>query len=160
VPKTAPKSRNSSASVLKTSSHKRCRWKRAKHWFRWISRKRWAKMVSGVPKMIVLRNFVIKSKLLRRVWPYGGIFCLTFFREGCSPSGRDDPAQMPSHAKTSFSSPKPLRQAVTHSVTSVGTLLWRKTPDFALKKTQTYKMLLKSQNQTWKVRYWYFHIKI
>jgi len=23
---------------------------------------------------------------LRRVWPFGGIFCLTFFREGCSPA--------------------------------------------------------------------------
>ena len=25
---------------------------------------------------------------LRRVWPFCGIFCLTFFREGCSPSRR------------------------------------------------------------------------
>jgi len=33
VPKTAPKSPNSSASVLKTSSHKRRRWKTAKHCF-------------------------------------------------------------------------------------------------------------------------------
>jgi len=32
--------------VLKTSSHKRRRWKRAKHCFCWIPRKRWAKMVS------------------------------------------------------------------------------------------------------------------
>jgi len=46
------------ASVLKTSSHKRRRWKRAKHWFCWIPKKRWVKMVSGVPKMIVLWNFV------------------------------------------------------------------------------------------------------
>jgi len=23
---------------------------------------------------------------LRRVWPFGGIFCLKFFREGCSPA--------------------------------------------------------------------------
>jgi len=24
-------------------------------------------------------------------WPFGGIFCLTFFREGCSPCSEDDP---------------------------------------------------------------------
>ena len=40
-----------------------------------------------------------------------------------------------------------------------------KTPNFTLKKTenkktQIYKMFLRSQNQTWKVRYQYFHIKI
>ena len=28
---------------------------------------------------------------LRRVWPFGGIFCLTFFREGCSPFRRAAP---------------------------------------------------------------------
>jgi len=27
---------------------------------------------------------------LRRVWPFGGIFCLTFFREGCSLAARLD----------------------------------------------------------------------
>ena len=27
-------------------------------------------------------------------------------------------------------------------------------------KKKTYKMFKKSQNQTWKVRYWYLHIKI
>jgi len=37
---TAPKSPDSSASVLKTSSHKWCRWQAAKHWFCWIPRKR------------------------------------------------------------------------------------------------------------------------
>jgi len=57
VPKTAPKPPNSSASVLKTSSHERRRCKTAKHWFCWIPRKRWAKMVSEVPKMMVLWNF-------------------------------------------------------------------------------------------------------
>ena len=30
---------------------------------------------------------------LRRVWPFGGIFCLTFFGEGCSPSRRAAPAR-------------------------------------------------------------------
>ena len=63
MPKTAPKPANSWASVLKTSSHKRRPWKRAKHWFCWIPRKRWAKMVSEVPKMIVLWNFETKSRL-------------------------------------------------------------------------------------------------
>ena len=63
MPKTAPKPPNSSASVLKTSSHKRRRWKRAKHWFCWIPGKRWTKMVSEVPKMIVLWNFATKSRL-------------------------------------------------------------------------------------------------
>ena len=63
MPKTAPKSPNSSASVLKTSSHKRRCWKWAKHWFCWIPRKRWGKMVSEVPKMIVLWNFATKSRL-------------------------------------------------------------------------------------------------
>jgi len=33
VPKTAPKSPNSSASMLKTSSHEWCRWQAAKHRF-------------------------------------------------------------------------------------------------------------------------------
>ena len=70
VPKTAPKSPNSSASVLKTSSHKRRRWKRAKHRFCWIPRKRWAKMVSDAPKMIVLWNFATKPRLkaILAVW--------------------------------------------------------------------------------------------
>jgi len=76
MPKTAPKPPNSSASVLTTSSHKRRRWKRAKHWFCWIPRKRWAKMVSEVPNMIVLWNFATKSRLeaslavLRNLLPY------------------------------------------------------------------------------------------
>jgi len=43
--------------VLKTSSHKWCRWQAAKHWFCWIPKKRWAEMVSEIPKMIVLWNF-------------------------------------------------------------------------------------------------------
>jgi len=43
--------------VLKTSSHKWCRWQAAKHWFCWIPRKHWAEMVSEVPKMVVLWNF-------------------------------------------------------------------------------------------------------
>ena len=76
MPKTAPKPPNSSASVLTTSSHKRRRWKRAKHWFCRIPRKRWAKMVSEVPNMIVLWNFATKSRLeaslavLRNLLPY------------------------------------------------------------------------------------------
>jgi len=53
-----PKSPNSSASVLKTSSHRRHHWKRAKHWFCWNTRKCWAKMLSQVLKMIMLWNFV------------------------------------------------------------------------------------------------------
>jgi len=39
------------------SLHKWRGWNTAKHWFCWIPRKRWAKMVSEVPKMIVLWNF-------------------------------------------------------------------------------------------------------
>jgi len=38
---------------------------------------------------------VVKFSLLNpnlwRVWPFGGIFCLRFFREGCSPSRRAAP---------------------------------------------------------------------
>jgi len=37
---TAPKSPNSLASVLKTSTHTWCCWQAAKHWFCWIPRKR------------------------------------------------------------------------------------------------------------------------
>ena len=93
---TAPKSPNSSASVLKTSSHKRRRWKRAKHWFWWIPRKRSAKMVSEVPKMIVLWNFATKSRLKaslavwRNLLPYifqGGV-------QPGSPSRRAVPARL------------------------------------------------------------------
>jgi len=43
--------------------HRISLWKRAKHWFCWIPRKRWAKMVWEVPKMIVLWNFAAKSRL-------------------------------------------------------------------------------------------------
>jgi len=77
VPKTAPKPPNSSASVLKTSSHnigfvgflgnvepKWCRKYR-----KWLCCEIWQ-----------------LNPDLRRVWPFGGIFCLTFFREGCSPA--------------------------------------------------------------------------
>ena len=92
---TAPKSPNSSASVLKTSSHKPCRWKTAKHWFCWIPRKRWVKWCREYGKWFCCEIFVTKSKL-RRVWPFGGIFCLTFFREGCSPAARlDEPLLCP-----------------------------------------------------------------
>jgi len=30
----------------------------------------------------------------RRVWPFGRVFCLTFFREGCSPARRAAPADI------------------------------------------------------------------
>jgi len=33
---------------------------------------------------------VIVTPNLRRVWPFGRIFFLTFFREGCSPAARLD----------------------------------------------------------------------
>ena len=98
MPKTAPKSPNSSASVLKTtSSHKRRRWKRAKHWFWRIPRKRWAKMVSEVPKMIVLWTFATKPRpkasltVCRNLLPYifqGGL-------QPGSPSRRAAPARNP-----------------------------------------------------------------
>ena len=35
---------------------------------------------------------------LKRVWPFGGIFCLTFFREGCSPAALLDEPPLPSSA--------------------------------------------------------------
>ena len=35
-------------------------------------------------------KFSLLNPNLRRVWPFGGIFCLTFFREGCSPAARLD----------------------------------------------------------------------
>jgi len=35
-------------------------------------------------------KFSLLAPNLRRVWPFGGIFCLTFFREGCSPAARLD----------------------------------------------------------------------
>ena len=62
----------------------------------WNVEPKWCRKV---PKMIVLWNLVTKSKL-RRVWPFGGIFCLTFFREGCSPAARPD---APPCCKRSFS---------------------------------------------------------
>jgi len=46
-------------------------------------------MVSEVPKMIVC-DILVTNPNLRRVWSFGGIFCLTFFREGCSPAARLD----------------------------------------------------------------------
>jgi len=63
---TALKSPYSSASVPKTSSHKLRRRKTAKHWFCWIPRKCWAKMVSEVRKYgkwLCCEIFVTKSKL-------------------------------------------------------------------------------------------------
>jgi len=46
-------------------------------------------MVSEVSKMIVVKFSQVNPNL-RRVWPFGGIFCLRFLREGCSPAARLD----------------------------------------------------------------------
>ena len=63
VPKTTPKSLNSSASVLKTSSHKRRRWKTAKHWFCWILGDVEQKWCRKYRKWLCCETFVTKSKL-------------------------------------------------------------------------------------------------
>jgi len=39
---------------------------------------------------------------LRRVWPFGGIFCLTFFREGCSPAAPLDKTPLITRTKFSY----------------------------------------------------------
>ena len=56
-----------------TSSHKRRRWKTAKHWFCWIPRKR----VGSTENDCVVK-FSQLNPNLRRVQPFGGIFGLHF----------------------------------------------------------------------------------
>ena len=70
MPKTAPKSPNSSARVLKTSSHKRRRWKWAKHCFFGFLGNVEPKWCRKYRKWLCCEIFVTKSKLKARlaVW--------------------------------------------------------------------------------------------